>query len=255
MGGLSGKTIVVTGAARGLGAAIAHHLAREGARLVLLDIADAGPVAEAVGGVAFACDVREEDQVDAAFSRIDAEVGAIHGLVNNAGVYGEASRREEFRAAFETNVWGAYLCARAAADRMAPGGSIVNIGSHICEHHGVTDELMFYVASKAALLNIQRSLVIVLGPKGLRVNTVAAGPIPLPDGFYGQQLIDIFDRISPLGIPADAQEVCAATAFFLSDATRHTTGVHHVVDGGFVQGYSLTAFDLVLGGLTPGGQG
>jgi NAD(P)-dependent dehydrogenase (short-subunit alcohol dehydrogenase family) len=250
IGSVEGKTVVVTGAARGLGAAIARFLGAGGARLALLDLNDCAPVGDPLSALCLRCDVRERDQVEAAFDAVQARFGDIHGLVNNAGVYGEATTREEFRANFETNVWGAWLCADTAGRRMGPGGSIVNIGSHVVEHHGVTDELMFYAASKAALLNIQRSMSIVLGPRGIRVNTVAAGPIPLPDGFYGPQLIEVFDLIAPLGIAKGPEEVCAAVQFFLSDATRQTSGVHHAIDGAFIQGYSLTAFDMVLGRLT-----
>ena len=248
---VAGKVIVITGTARGLGAALARHFAREGAQIALLDVDDQTEVAEATGGLAITCDIRETEHVMAALDEVEDKLGPIAGLVNNAGVYSADNSRADFVRIFETNVWGAAQCATAVAERMAPGGSIVSIGSHICEHQASTEDLMMYVASKAALLNVNRCLTIALGPKGIRCNIVAPSVISLPGGYYGPELLKAFDYIAPLGIAPDATEVCAAVQYYLSDASRHVSGVHHIMDGGFVQGYSLNAFDALMG---PGGR-
>jgi NAD(P)-dependent dehydrogenase (short-subunit alcohol dehydrogenase family) len=244
---VANKVVIITGAARGLGAALARHFANEGAKLALLDVLDQTEIAAATGGLALTCDIRQSDQVMAALDEIEDKLGAIDGLVNNAGVYGGNDSREEFSRVFETNVWGMALCSNKVGARMAPGGSIVSIGSHICEHHASTEDLMIYVASKAAMLNINRCLSIALGAKGIRCNVVAPSVIPLPGGYYGPELLKAFDYISPLGIARDASEVCAAVQYYLAEASRHVSGVHHIMDGGFVQGYSLNAFEAVLG--------
>lgn len=241
------KVIIITGAARGLGSALARHFAREGAKLALLDILDQTEIAAVTGGLAITCDVRESDQVMAALDEVEDKLGSIDSLVNNAGVYSGEVTREDFVRVFETNVWGMALCSNKVGERMGPGGSIVSIGSHICEHHASTEDLMVYVASKAAMLNINRCLSIALGAKGIRCNVVAPSVIPLPGGYYGPELLKMFDYISPLGIAPDASEVCAAVQYYLADGSRHVSGVHHIMDGGFVQGYSLNAFDAVLG--------
>lgn len=244
---VANKVIVITGAARGLGAALARHFAQEGCKLALLDVMDQTEIAATSGGLAIACDIRETEQVMAALDEVEDQLGPIDGLVNNAGVYGGNDSRADFVRVFETNVWGMALCSNKVGARMAPGGSIVSIGSHICEHHASTEDLMTYVASKAAMLNINRCLTIALGAKGIRCNVVGPSVIPLPNGYYGPEILKMFDHISPLGIASDSKEVCAAVQYYLSPASRHVSGVHHVIDGGFVQGYSLSAFDAVLG--------
>jgi NAD(P)-dependent dehydrogenase (short-subunit alcohol dehydrogenase family) len=241
------RIVVLTGASRGLGAALARHLAAEGCKLALFDVRDQTEIAEATGGLALTCDVREADQVMAALDEVEDKLGPIHGLINNAGVYNIDDTREDFGRVFETNVWGMALCSKKVGERMAAGGSIVSIGSHICEHQASTEDLMMYVASKAAMLNINRCLSITLGAKGIRCNVVAPSVVPLPGGYYGPELLKAFDYISPLGIASDAREICAAVQYYLAGASRHVSGVHHIMDGGFIQGYSLTAFDAVLG--------
>jgi NAD(P)-dependent dehydrogenase (short-subunit alcohol dehydrogenase family) len=245
------KNIIITGAARGLGAALARHFAAQGCKVALLDVRDQSEIAAATGGLAITCDVREADQVMLALDQIEDELGPIHGHINNAGVYNTDDTREDFNRVFETNVWGMALCSNKVGARMARGGSIVSIGSHICEHHASTEDLMMYVASKAAMLNINRCLSIALGAKGIRCNVVAPSVIALPGGYYGPELLKAFDYISPLGIATDATEVCAAVHYYLADVSAHVSGVHHIMDGGFVQGYSLNAFEAVLGPKSP----
>ncbi len=241
------KTVIITGAARGLGAALARHLASEGCKLALLDMHDQSEIAQATGALAINCDVRDVDQVMLALDQVEDQLGPISGLVNNAGVYSADDTREDFTRVFETNVWGMALCSNKVGERMGQGGSIVSIGSSICEHHASTEDLMMYVASKAAMLNINRCLAIALGAKGIRCNVVAPSVVPLPDGYYGPELINTFDHISPLGIAKDAGEVCAAVQYYLAPASRHISGMHHMLDGAFSQGYSLNAFEAVLG--------
>jgi 3alpha(or 20beta)-hydroxysteroid dehydrogenase len=245
------KVVIITGGARGIGAELARHLVKQGAKLALLDIRDQSEIGTQTGALTINCDVREADQVMAALDQIEDQLGPIDGLINNAGVYSGDETREEFVRVFETNVWGMALCSNKVGARMAAGGSIVSIGSHICEHHASTEDLMIYVASKAAMLNINRCLTIALGAKGIRCNVVAPSVVAIPGGYYGPELLKAFDHISPLGIASDAGEVCAAVQYYLADGSRHVSGVHHIMDGGFVQGYSLNAFEAVLGPRSP----
>jgi NAD(P)-dependent dehydrogenase (short-subunit alcohol dehydrogenase family) len=248
---LSDKLIVITGGAKGLGAALARYLTLQGAKLALLDIRDQSEIAAQTGAATFTCDVRDAGQIMTTLDQIEDQLGPIHGLVNNAGVYSIEDTREDFVRVFETNVWGMSVCSNKVSERMAPGSSIVSIGSHICEHHASTEDLMIYVASKAAMLNINRCLSIALGPKGIRCNVVAPSVVAIPGGYYGPELLKAFDHIAPLGIAPDANEFCAAVHYYLADASAHVSGVHHIMDGGFVQGYSLAAFEAVLGPKSP----
>jgi 3-oxoacyl-[acyl-carrier protein] reductase len=243
---VANKVIIITGAARGLGAALARHFAKEGCKLALFDVSDQSDIALATGGLAINCDIRDTDHVMSGLDEVEDQLGPIDGLINNAGVYGINDTREDFVRVFETNVWGMALCSNKVAERMGPGGSIVSIGSHFCEHHASTEDVMTYMASKAAMLNVNRCLTITQGPKGIRCNVIAPSVIPVPGGYYGPELLKLFDYVSPLGIAPDTKEVCAAVQYYLADASRHVSGANHVMDGGFVQGYSLNTFEAIL---------
>ena len=168
---LAGKRIVVTGAARGIGAMLAAELVARGATVIGADISD---------GCGVQCDVSDPDQVDALF----AKAGAVDGVVNNAALL--VHRRahdeidlDEWDRMFAVNVRGSFLCARAGARAMdGRGGSIVNVASETAftGSHG----FVHYVASKGAVMAMTRALANELGPKGIRVNCVAPGFTPTP---------------------------------------------------------------------------
>jgi len=219
---LAGKRIVVTGAARGIGALLAAELATRGATVIGADISD---------GCGVQCDVGDPDQVDALF----AKAGTVDGVVNNAALL--VSRRahdeidlDEWDRMFAVNVRGSFLCARAGARAMdGRGGSIVNVASETAftGSHG----LVHYVASKGAVMAMTRALANELGPKGIRVNCVAPGFTPTP----GSDVLGAYDPArTPLGRVLHPTDLLGTFCYLLSDDSAFVSGQTILVNGGRV---------------------
>ena len=240
MGELKGLA-VVTGAARGLGRAIADELKARGAAVVLtdVDIAAGEAAARALGARFVALDVRSPDSVARAF----AAVGTPDMLVNNAGVYPDDSVLEMSEAAWsrviDTNLSGTFRCAQAFARlRVAAGGgggAIVNLASTAAT--SARPGAAHYSASKAGVAMLTRSLAQELGPHRIRVNAVAPGLIDVgqstPDYLQGFRAMIPLGRV---GTPADVARLVAA---LLSDDCAFVSGAVVPVDGGFLTGRVL----------------
>jgi NAD(P)-dependent dehydrogenase (short-subunit alcohol dehydrogenase family) len=220
--GLTGKRIVVTGAARGIGAALAAELRSRGATVITADVADGADVT---------CDVSDGDQVSALF----AEAGDVDGLVNCAALlvsrkaYDEIGLGEWDRM-FAVNVRGSFLCARAAAAAMEDrGGSIVNVASEtaVTGSHG----FVHYVASKGAVISMTRALANELGPRRIRVNCVAPGFTPTP----GSEVLGTYDPSrTPLGRVMRPDDLLGTFCYLLSDDSAFVSGQTLLVNGGRV---------------------
>jgi 3-oxoacyl-[acyl-carrier protein] reductase len=218
--GLTGKHIVVTGAARGIGAALAAELRARGAEPVTVDVA---------AGADMTCDVSDAGQVSATF----AEVGDVDGLVNCAALlvgrkaYDEIDL-DEWDRMFAVNVRGSFLCARAAAAAMGDrGGSIVNVASEtaVTGSHG----FVHYVASKGAVISMTRALANELGPRGIRVNCVAPGFTPTP----GSAVLGSYDPSrTPLGRVMRPDDLLGTFCYLLSDDSAFVSGQTLLVNGG-----------------------
>ncbi|MCE5985074.1 MULTISPECIES: SDR family oxidoreductase [unclassified Pseudomonas] len=245
------KVIVITGASRGIGAATARLAARAGYRIcinylrddeaaqrVLAEVRELG--AEAI---AVKADVSVEDEIIQLFQRVDAELGAVTALVNNAGTIGQQSRVEEvseFRLLklMKTNVVGPMLCAKHALQRMSTrhggqGGSIVNVSS-VAARLGSPNEYVDYAASKGALDTFTLGLAKEVAGEGVRVNAVRPGYI-FTD-FHA--LSGDPDRVSklepgiPMGRGGQAEEVAEAILWLLSDQASYSTGSFLDLGGG-----------------------
>jgi 3-oxoacyl-[acyl-carrier protein] reductase len=223
MTGLAGKRIVVTGGARGIGAALAGELRQRAATVVTLDVDPAADVS---------CDVSDADQVAAAFAGL-GDAGAVDGLVNCAALLVDRRAYDEIDLAewdrmFAVNVRGSFLCARAAAVAMGErGGSIVNVASETAftGSHG----FVHYVASKGAVISMTRALANELGPGGIRVNCVAPGFTPTP----GSEVLGPYDPTrTPLGRVMRPDDLLGTFCWLLSDDAAFVSGQTIMVNGG-----------------------
>jgi 3alpha(or 20beta)-hydroxysteroid dehydrogenase len=224
--------IVVTGAARGQGAAEASALAAEGATVIGLDVLDPGTLVDRVEHRRF--DVTDEQAWDELAVSVRREHGALHGLVNNAGItsrvrLGEVTGGEMARV-LAINVTGPLLGIQALSPLMTEGGSIVNISSIA----GTTGHYPpSYTASKWALRGISRAASSELGRLRIRVNTIMPGVIATP---MADDAPEIFTKLAideiPMGRRGTAQDVAPLVVFLMSDESAWISGAEIAVDGG-----------------------
>lgn len=244
MSKLSNKVAVVTGASKGIGAAIAKALAAEGASVVVnyasskeganavVDaIAKAGGKAVAVGGsVAKAAEA--QGIIDAALQHF----GKLDVLVNNAGVYKmmplESITEEEFRRQFDTNVLGLLLVTQAAAKHMTEGGSVINIGS-VAGRTGFPANAV-YSATKAGVDMITNVLAKELGSRKIRVNSLNPGLVETEGtaDFITPDLQNMVVSMTPLGRVGQTGDVASVAVFLASDDSGWMTGERLYVSGG-----------------------
>ncbi|WP_435738326.1 glucose 1-dehydrogenase [Cellulosimicrobium sp. PMB13] len=240
MARLDGKVALVSGGARGLGAAYVRALHAEGACVVVADLLEeeARALADELGSRALGVrlDVTDEESWTAAVDASVAAFGALNVLVNNAGIANagriERYGREKWDAVIAVNLTGTYLGVRAVlpALRAAGGGSIVNVSS--VEGMRGSPGLHGYVASKFGVRGLTKSLAVELGPENIRVNSVHPG-------FVLTAMTERLDPESPhipLGRPALPEDVAGAVVFLASDESSYTTGTELVVDGGMIAG-------------------
>jgi 3(or 17)beta-hydroxysteroid dehydrogenase len=255
---------LVTGAASGIGRAIADRLALEGARVVITDIqCDAGAAAASEGGFIFyEHDVCQEAQWSRIIREVESRVGYLTILVNNAGILGptdasnpETTRFDDWKRLFAVNVDSVFLGCRAAipAMRRAGRGAIINVSSIAAMR--ATPNATAYGAGKAAVRQLTKSIAQHCAQERLniRCNSVHPGVVRTPLWNAGalelahQRGIAIEDFIAeteaavPMGDFTRAEDVAAAVSFLASDDARHITGAKFVVDGGLVSCTSYRA--------------
>ncbi len=241
---VAGKIILITGGARGMGAAHARLLVAEGAKVVLADILDDEglALAGALGSAAryIHLDVTNSQEWAAAVSDAVAAFGGLHGLVNNAGIFGGAPLIDHpmdlWQRMIEVNLTGTFLGIRAAVPAMiASGGtSIINISS-VAGLRGAAGAHA-YVASKFGVRGLTKSVAIEMAPHGIRCNSIHPGIIDTP--MAAGLGVDRYDY--PLGRMARPDEVSNLVLYLASDESSYSTGCEFVVDGG-----------LTMGGISP----
>jgi 3alpha(or 20beta)-hydroxysteroid dehydrogenase len=241
---LERKVVVVTGGARGIGAAIARRVASAGATVVVADILDdeCRSVAASIGRAATAArlDVSDERSWEELASSLREKWGGIDALVNNAGVLHMAPITEtsvdDYLRLVSVNQLGCFLGVRTAAALMTGrGGSIVNLSSAL----GLVGMagMVAYTATKFAIRGMTKAAAVELGPSGIRVNSVhptgVITPMSDPARFGGRER-DV-SRI-PLRRLADVDEIAQLVTFLVSDASSYCTGSEFVIDGGVLAG-------------------
>ena len=222
---LKNKTAVVTGGAKGIGAATAELFRKAGAKVEVLDL-ETG------------CDVTDEAQVKKAFSRLDG----IDVLVNNAGRAVRRSavevKKEDWDAVIDLNLTATFLCSRLAHPHMKKrgGGAIVNLASIMGFSGGIYPNAS-YQASKGGVVNLTRALALEWAADNIRVNAVAPGYVrtdltaPI---FASPDLLNTVMSHAPLGRLPETGDIAAAILFLASDAARCITGITLPVDSGYL---------------------
>ncbi|MEU1686181.1 3-oxoacyl-ACP reductase family protein [Micromonospora sp. NPDC005707] len=243
-GVLDGKVALVTGGSRGIGAAVALRLAREGADVALTYERRADRAAElveqikAVGGRALAvpADSADPAAVRAAVDRVAGEFGRLDVLVNNAGVFltgplGELGT-DEVERTIAVNVRAPFVFAQAAVPHLTDGGRIVNIGSNVAER-AVFPGLALYSMSKTALLGLTRGLARELGGRGITANLVNPGPTDTDANPADGPNAETIRGFTALGRYAAPAEIAAVVAFLAGPDGGYVTGATINADGGF----------------------
>ncbi|MGW1230685.1 SDR family NAD(P)-dependent oxidoreductase [Streptomyces sp. NPDC001478] len=260
MGKLDGRTVLITGAARGQGEQEARLFAAEGARVVIADVLDeqGAALAKELGediALFTHLDVSREEDWQAAVAAAKDAFGRIDGLVNNAGIlrFNElvSTPLEEFQQIVQVNQVGAFLGIRTVAPEIeaAGGGTIVNTSSYT----GLTGMagVGAYAASKHAVLGLTRVAAVELAGKRIRVNALCPGAVdtamtnpaaldPGADPEATKEAVDaLYRKLVPLGRIGRPEEVAALALFLTSEDSSYITGQPFVIDGGWLAGVSL----------------
>lgn len=242
---LEGKLALVTGAGSGIGEAIAHAMAEAGARLLIADIDGeaAQRVATSIGGhaEAYTLDVTDRVVCDALAAAIQAQIGPVSVLVNNAGIIrrgrvDDRHARADWDATLAVNLDGPYNVTTAFLDHLkATQGSVINIGS--IQSFVALPNSAAYTASKGGVRALTKALAIELSPLGIRVNAIGPGLIATPLNARAREnpayMRNFQDRI-PLGRIGEPGDIAGPAVFLASNLARYITGVTLPVDGGFL---------------------
>ena len=244
------KTAVVTGAARGIGLATTQLFLQEGRRVAMID-RDAEELTRVAAGMdnvmPVICDVSVPEQVAAMAEHVQADLGRVDALVNNAGVadFGpiESTGFDRWRTVMETNLDGVFLVTQALIPALkATRGTIVNIAS-ISGLRASTLRVA-YGTSKAGVMHLTQQQAVELGEYGIRANAICPGPVAtkLAMAVHTQDIIDAYHNAIPLNRYGSETEIAEVITFLCSDRASYVTGQVIAVDGGFeATGIGLSA--------------
>ncbi len=242
-GRLEGKVCVITGAASGIGAESARVFAREGARVVGVDI-DTG----SEGELALEVDITDEVQVKDMYAHVREEMGAIHVLFNNAGINPVDDESvldtaiEPWQRVQDVNVKGVFFCCKHGIPHLleSGGGSVINTASFVAIMGAAVSQIS-YTASKGAVVSMSREMGVEFGRQGVRVNALCPGPVstPLLEELFASDQKRAARRLVhiPLGRFGEAHEIANAALFLASDESSFITASSFLVDGGISGAY------------------
>lgn len=251
---LADKTVLITGAASGMGRLACQVFAREGAQIIAVDVVElalreTASSVEGEGGqiVAVPADVSVAADVERAVAEGVGAFGRLNVLYNNAGIFpdedGSVVDTDEsvLQRVLDVNLKGIFLCCKYGIPHLikAGGGSVINVASFVALM-GCTVPQDAYTASKGAVLSLTRSLAVQYGRQGIRANAICPGPIltPLLESLFPseEERLRRLNRI-PLGRFGRAEDVVYAALYLASDESSWTTGTTFVVDGGITVNY------------------
>ena len=248
---LESKVVIVTGAAQGIGLAIAKRLAESGAAVAGADRQECGDEMSNLGGAFFETDVSDESSVAKLVAGVVAQFGRIDALVNNAGIHRSyddlaVATPEDFEACFRVNTLGVALAIKHAASRMAEGGSIVNVAS-VAASIG-TPGLATYAASKGGVVSLTRVAAVELASRRIRVNAICPASIASPmalkdDDPEGAALLDVERRSIPLGRIGTPEDVAGLAHYLISEESAFLTGQAINLCGGLSTGLSMALWE------------
>ena len=257
---LEGHRAIVTGGANGIGKAIVHALIENGAQVAIVDIDRQAGIrtAQELQNSGDTCifveaDVSNPDQMEAAVKSITSQFGGIQILINNAGINTKSERvpihqytLEDWHRILQVDLTGVFVVSRTVVPHMLKNtpGRIVNISSIA----GLVPLRLqsAFVAAKAGVANLTRSMALELGPKGILVNAVAPGSTLTrgtealfygKDGAYTENAESLLSHI-PLGRPGNVEEIAAAALFLVAPEASYINGAILTVDGGWTAGYT-----------------
>ena len=236
------KTVIITGASRGIGAQTAREFAKSGYNVVInyfKSEKEAFSLAEETGGVALSADVSDEAQAQELVKATTDKFGRVDVLVNNAGIAKQQlftdTTAQEWDRMFAVNVRGAFNCSKAVLDRMITehSGCIINISSMWGQTGGSCE--VAYSASKAAVIGMTKALAKEVGPAGIRVNCVAPGVIKTDMlNCFTQEDMQALREETPLGMIGEPIDVAKVVLFLASEEARFITGQVIAPNGGMV---------------------
>jgi 3-oxoacyl-[acyl-carrier protein] reductase len=241
---LKGKVAIVTGAGHGIGREIALSLARNGAEVVVTDIADVifevGKQIEAFGSTALPikCDVSDYEQAKDAEKQVAEKFERVDILVNNAGIYPQKTfsdmTADDWNKVLRVNLNGVFHCTKAVIPKMMKQkyGKIVNIASIAGAVVGFQN-LVHYSASKAAIAGFTKSLALEVAQHGINVNAVAPGPIDVEDMGISTEMYQQIIKAIPVGRMGRPIDIANLVVFLASDESNFITGQCIVSDGGY----------------------